>query len=73
MCPPGRRVRKPDLDIYCVPSLERCRSGEFHTYRAHRRREMHRVAVMEKDMRQEEATAKLQTAIEKVLAESTMR
>lgn len=69
---PGTKGTEPDLDVNCVPSLERSRSGEFHTYRAHRRREMHRVAVIEEDMRQEEATAKLQAAIEKVLAESTM-
>lgn len=43
------------------------RSGEFHTYRAHRRREMHRVALMDEEMREEEATAKLQTAMEQVI------
>eukprot|EP00903_Cladosiphon_okamuranus_P022079 g20304.t1 len=39
-------------------------SGEFHTYRAHRRREMHRVAAMDEAAKKEEATAKLQAAIE---------
>lgn len=39
-------------------------SGEFHTYRAHRRREMHRVAAMDEEAKNEEATAKLQAAIE---------
>lgn len=43
------------------------RSGEFHTYRAHRRREMHRVAEMDEEARRDEESAKLQTAIEKVL------
>lgn len=42
------------------------RSGEFHTYRAHRRREMHRVAAMDEEAKTEEATAKLQAAIEQV-------
>ncbi|CAN0576000.1 unnamed protein product, partial [Laminaria digitata] len=41
-------------------------SGEFHTYRAHRRREMHRVAIMDEEMREEEATTKLQSAMEQV-------
>lgn len=40
-------------------------SGEFHTYRAHRRREMHRVAEMEEEMKKDEATTKLLAAIEK--------
>ncbi|CAN0064881.1 unnamed protein product [Scytosiphon promiscuus] len=39
-------------------------SGEFHTYRAHRRREMHRVAAMDEEAQAEEAKAKLQAAIE---------
>ncbi|CBN79258.1 conserved unknown protein [Ectocarpus siliculosus] len=40
-------------------------SGEFHTYRAHRRREMHRVAAMDEEAQVAEATAKLHEAIEK--------
>ncbi|CAB1112866.1 unnamed protein product [Ectocarpus sp. CCAP 1310/34] len=40
-------------------------SGEFHTYRAHRRREMHRVAAMDEEAHITEATAKLHEAIEK--------
>ncbi|CAN0518142.1 unnamed protein product [Ectocarpus sp. 12 AP-2014] len=40
-------------------------SGEFHTYRAHRRREMHRVAAMDEEAHIAEATAKLHEAIEK--------
>ncbi|CAM9940513.1 unnamed protein product [Hapterophycus canaliculatus] len=39
-------------------------SGEFHTYRAHRRREMHRVAAMDEEAQADEAKAKLQAAIE---------
>lgn len=46
--------------------LRSTRSGEFHTYRAHRRREMHRVAAMDEEAKTEEATAKLQAAIEQV-------
>lgn len=52
--------------MYVLVCLATCRSGEFHTYRAHRRTEMHRVAAIEEEMKHEEATAKLQAAMEKV-------
>lgn len=51
--------------LYVIAALHR--SGEFHTYRAHRRREMHRVAEMDEEMREEEATSKLRSAMEKVI------
>lgn len=43
-----------------------CSSGEFHTYRAHRRREMHRVAAIDEEIQNDEAVAKLQAATDKV-------
>ncbi len=68
------------FEYYCYPArsarlLSSCtavsptffRSGEFHTYRAHRRREMHRVAAMDEEAKKEEATAKLRAAIDQVL------
>lgn len=54
------------LVIWSYFFLSNERSGEFHTYRAHRRTEMHRMAAMDEAARKEEATAKLHEAIEKV-------
>lgn len=54
------------LNTRVPPSFRSSRSGEFHTYRAHRRKEMHRVAAMDDEAKTEEATAKLQAAIEQV-------
>ncbi|CAM9183689.1 unnamed protein product [Choristocarpus tenellus] len=62
---PGTGKLQVDKTENVMGSCAGAGSGEFHMYRAHRRREMHRMAALEEELAQDEARANLEAVAAK--------